>query len=171
MAGRKFLEVVNFAIFSARVSTMKTCQLLLTMLILVGLWRPATAQDTPGYPIEDFLGYTIFNEVEVSPDGRHVALITAADDFAKDRTDVAIWRIDLDEAGRKTGMLRLSRAEGNCSLNPPLKKGETGGFIRNPAFERLFTLSLKEQIYYSMIVVKYVEEFVLRFIISKDLHV
>ncbi|MFC1528804.1 S9 family peptidase [Candidatus Latescibacterota bacterium] len=92
---------------------MKIYKVLLILFILMVPLRPAVAQDTSGYPIEDFLGCTIFNEVEVSPDGRHVAMITATDDFAKDCTDVAIWRIDLDEAGRKTGMLRLSRAEGN----------------------------------------------------------
>ncbi|MFN2397207.1 MAG: prolyl oligopeptidase family serine peptidase [Gemmatimonadaceae bacterium] len=70
---------------------------------------PAAAQSSiTGYSVKDYLGVTVFREVEVAPNGRHVAFIVATDDFAQDREEVAVWRLDLDENGRKTALTRLT---------------------------------------------------------------
>ncbi len=75
----------------------------------------AVAQDEPGYPIRDFLGVTTYPEVAVSPNGRHIAVVTHSDDFEKNRPNIAIWRFDLDERGRVTGRLRLTSSPGTYS--------------------------------------------------------
>jgi len=68
----------------------------------------AHAQEEPGYPIKDFLSVTTFSEVAASPDGRYVALISQADNFARNQPESAIWRIDLDRRARVTGTVRLA---------------------------------------------------------------
>lgn len=85
-------------------------------LVLLALTAgTAIAQDGPGYPIEEFLGVTSFSEIAVSPDGRYIAVVSAADDFDENKRNSAIWRIDLDERGRKTGQIRLASSDGSYS--------------------------------------------------------
>lgn len=94
---------------------MRIARATLTLLLSLFTLSAARAQDEPGYPIEEFLGVTVFPEVAVSPDGRHIALVTLSDDFESDRPQMAIWRIDLDEGGRVTGHLRLTSRPGAYS--------------------------------------------------------
>ena len=68
----------------------------------------AHAQEEPGYPIEEFLSVTDFGEVAASPDGRYVALVSQADNVARNQRESAIWRIDLDRRARVTGRVRLA---------------------------------------------------------------
>lgn len=97
---------------------MKTKNITLVAFILFSVAIPITRADVSGYPIKDFLGHTVISEVKVSPGGRHVAIITTSDNFDKDRADAATWRIDVDEAGRKTDMVRLTYADaGYYGLN------------------------------------------------------
>jgi dipeptidyl aminopeptidase/acylaminoacyl peptidase len=93
-------------------SVVRTTLVLMLSAVTVGT---AGAQDEPGYPIRDFLGLTIFTELAVSPDGRHVAFVTLADDFERNHPEMAIWRIDLDSRGRKIDALRLTATPGAYS--------------------------------------------------------
>lgn len=86
----------------------------------------AFGQETSGYSITDFLSATFFNEVEVSPDARHVAFITIKDNFEKNKAETTIWKIDVDESGRKTGMSRLIDDPGEYSS---LKWSSDGRFL------------------------------------------
>lgn len=76
---------------------------------------PAIAEQPSGYPITEYLGMTLFPEVQVSPDARHVAFITAKNNFATDRNETTIWIIDVDAQGRKTGIARLTDKPGDFS--------------------------------------------------------
>jgi hypothetical protein len=64
-------------------------------------------------PAWDLLGFTVFTEVAVSPDGSHVAVVAMSDDFEENRVDIAVWHLDLDSPGRKTAALRLSYSPGS----------------------------------------------------------
>jgi dipeptidyl aminopeptidase/acylaminoacyl peptidase len=66
----------------------------------------ASAQEATGYPLEEYLGVTSFGDIAVSPDARH---------FEENARESAIWRVDLDETGHKTGMVRLAASEGSYS--------------------------------------------------------
>jgi dipeptidyl aminopeptidase/acylaminoacyl peptidase len=88
----------------------------LTALLFV-LLAPcaASAQEAAGYPLEEYLGVTSFAGVTVSPDGRHVAFVASEDDFEENKRRSAIWRVDLDDAGRKVDQVRLAASEGSYS--------------------------------------------------------
>ncbi len=75
----------------------------------------ALGQEPSGYPIVEYLGMTLFPEVQVLPDAHHVAFIASKDSFATNRNDATIWKMDVDSGGRKTGMARLSGEWGEVS--------------------------------------------------------
>jgi dipeptidyl aminopeptidase/acylaminoacyl peptidase len=89
----------------------------LTLLIVLSALAsiPALGQEVSPYTVTDFLGMTFFPEIEVSPDARHVAFITAKDNFATDRKEATVWKIDLDAQGRKIGMERVAGEPGQYS--------------------------------------------------------
>lgn len=78
---------------------------------LFGLAAAAPAQ--PGDPVEEFLGETAFDEVQVSPDGRRVAFLSRTNDFARDREEIAIWVADLERGGEP---VRLTPEAGGYSV-------------------------------------------------------
>ncbi len=73
----------------------------------------AFAQDSSGYSPEEFLSATAIREAQISPDGQRVAFTTQRSDFAKDRAEMALWRIDLTPGGRKIAAARLTTAPAN----------------------------------------------------------
>jgi dipeptidyl aminopeptidase/acylaminoacyl peptidase len=77
------------------------------------LTLPIHASENSGFPIKAFLGYTELREVKVSPNGKHIALVTARNNFDKDYIDMAIWCIDINSNLNKTDMIRLTHDEGN----------------------------------------------------------
>ncbi|MFQ5825592.1 MAG: S9 family peptidase [bacterium] len=91
---------------------MRIYKILLLPFILIGLATQINAQNTSSFPITDFLGYTELREIKVSPSGQHIALVTARNDFNKDRSDVAIWRIDIDENYNESEKIRLTYVDG-----------------------------------------------------------
>ena len=76
-------------------------------LVTVLFGGTAAQEKEGGYPIAEYLEMTYIPEVAVSPDGRHIALVAARDLFDEDRTDTAIWSVDLDANGKKTAIRRL----------------------------------------------------------------
>ena len=76
---------------------------------------PAIGQPTSPYAVTDFLAGTFFIELEVSPDARHVALITLKNNFATDRKESVVWKIDVDAQGQKTGMSIIANGLGEFS--------------------------------------------------------
>lgn len=84
----------------------KTISFVLCSLVAMAVAVPcsqAQAQSAPGYAVTDYLGSTFISQIEVSPTGRWVAFITSRDDFATDRTDVAVWVLDTSTgAGQKS---------------------------------------------------------------------
>lgn len=92
---------------------MKVYKIVAVIVASIILSGYVIAEDISGYTIEEFLGYTVFSEVKVSPNGKYIALITLNDDFEKDQTIATIWRIDIDEAGNKKDTVRLTFAEGS----------------------------------------------------------
>src|SRR5438067_12843228 len=72
-------------------------------------------QEPSGYPITEYLGMTLFPEVAVSPDARHVAFIASRDNFVTNLNDSTIWKMDIDSEGRKTVMARLPGECGEVS--------------------------------------------------------
>jgi dipeptidyl aminopeptidase/acylaminoacyl peptidase len=87
---------------------------LCSLLAMGGLATSASrglAQQSAGYKITDFLGSTFISQVEVSPGGHWVAFITNHDDFTTDRTDTAVWVLDLSTGADQKPPLRLT-AEG-----------------------------------------------------------
>lgn len=74
-----------------------------------------SAQQSAGYSINDYLGSTFISQIEVSPTGRWVALITDRDDFATDRTDIAVWVVDVSAGGGQKSPLRLTTEQGKYS--------------------------------------------------------
>ena len=94
---------------------MRIAAALTSFTITVLAAAAAGAQQGPGYPIEEFLGVTSFSQISVSPDGRHVAFVASADDFAENVRESEIWRIDLDERGEVTGRVRLAASDGSYS--------------------------------------------------------
>jgi dipeptidyl aminopeptidase/acylaminoacyl peptidase len=73
------------------------------LLVLLAL---SLTEQAPPLTVEEFLGAAVFREVAVSPDGRFVALVVAADDFAHDRMDVAVWRVEIGAEGRAAPPVR-----------------------------------------------------------------
>jgi len=99
-----------------------------------------------GYSVEEFLGAAYFPEVKVSPDGRHVALIVGMDDFKKDSTDMAIWRLDVSAKGEVTDRVRMTFERGNYSALRWSPDGRYLSFLstRKPAeAPQLFVLDMK----------------------------
>jgi dipeptidyl aminopeptidase/acylaminoacyl peptidase len=68
----------------------------------------ASAAREAGYPVKEFLGVTAFREVQVSPRGRHVAFVTARNDFERDVEEVTVWRLEVGPDGRPGGLTRLT---------------------------------------------------------------
>jgi dipeptidyl aminopeptidase/acylaminoacyl peptidase len=75
----------------------------------------APAQQSAGYTVDDFLGSTFISQIEVSPAGRWVAFITNRDDFTTDRTDIAVWVIDVSADDSQKSPLRLTTEPGEYS--------------------------------------------------------
>jgi dipeptidyl aminopeptidase/acylaminoacyl peptidase len=85
----------------------------LSPLILLSLLFPAAVFGQAGDPIREFLGETLYDEVRVSPNGRHVAFIVKTNDFEKDREDIAIWLADPGRPGSEP--VRVTRQPGGYS--------------------------------------------------------
>jgi len=67
----------------------------LACIFVLFLAPSASSQPPTGYPIESFLGLTTFPEVAMAPKAKRLAFITSVDNFAKDRTEQAVWRLEL----------------------------------------------------------------------------
>ncbi len=66
--------------------------------------------------IETFLGEKSFDEVQVSPDGSHLAFILRENDFKNDREVLTLWRIDFFAGGRTGSPVRLVETSRSSSL-------------------------------------------------------
>lgn len=97
-------------------STMQKHLATLTLICLSAFgFIPAVAQPVSRYTVTDFVGVTFFKQLEVSPDARHVAFITSKNNFATDRRESVIWKIDVDAQGRKTEMTSITNRPGEFS--------------------------------------------------------
>ncbi|HEX9942310.1 MAG TPA: S9 family peptidase [Thermoanaerobaculia bacterium] len=65
---------------------------LFTLLLVLAV-APAAAADLAD--VDTYLGETVFDEVQVSPDGSRLAFITRRNDFERDREAFALWTLDL----------------------------------------------------------------------------
>jgi dipeptidyl aminopeptidase/acylaminoacyl peptidase len=108
----------------------------LFLLVLVPLlFQPnnsLAAQDMSGYPVTDFLEMTIIREVEASPDGSRVAIVTAKDDLAKNYTDVAIRLVQLDASNAMKSETRLTKLPGEYTSLKWSPDGHYLAFLRTP---------------------------------------
>lgn len=89
---------------------------LLPSVLLLSFAFLATAQPAAAAPIppDAFLSLTIFPEIAMAPGGERLAFLTSWDDFRRDRTEMAVWRVEL--SGAEAGDLRrLTWAPGRFS--------------------------------------------------------
>jgi dipeptidyl aminopeptidase/acylaminoacyl peptidase len=101
--------------------------LICTIFLLIP--TEASSQTTAGYSVEDFLGFTRFGELVLSPSGRHLAFTTLEDDFSADQVESAIWVVDL-RAPEPTPE-RMTWERGSYSAIKWSPEGERLTFVSN----------------------------------------
>src|SRR5207237_4861721 len=96
---------------------MKKCITNAALLFCLGALTlsQTAAREVSAYTVTDFLGMTLFTEIELSRNGRHVAFITSRNNFVTDRRENSIWRFDIDAQGRPIGMVSVIRQAGRFS--------------------------------------------------------
>ncbi len=76
---------------------------------LAAVPRPGAAAPDAGYDVAEYLGMTLFSDVEMSPDGKRVAFVTTRDDVTKTSADRTLWMTDAKPDAKP---VRITHASG-----------------------------------------------------------
>lgn len=97
---------------------------MLIVVMFAGLRVPG--QQPAGPSIRDFLGRTYFQEIEASPDSKHVAFLTTNFNFATDKKEWTVWNLQVDQIPSKTALTKVTMSNGAIST---LKWSSDGRYL------------------------------------------